>query len=135
MFAFFSLRETRGGTIEPDILPSFSNNSNSQDPNSSKYPTATYYTSSFRTYITDWDLKSYELIRKLACILAVCLHVPINIISILSYGISLMMFFGIIISVLNLLGVGIALWKLDVMTGQRLFFNRMCVPSLLNLLP
>ena len=36
-----------------------------------------------------------------------------------------MMFFGIIISVLDLLGVGIALWKLDVMVGRRPFFNRM----------
>ena len=65
------------------------------------------------------------MVRKLACLLAACLHVPINVISIWSYGISLMMFFGIIISVLNLLGVGMALWKLDIMTGQRLFFNRM----------
>jgi hypothetical protein len=127
MFFFFSFREsqTRPGTIESDVLPSFSSNPQSQDSNASKYPTATYYTSSFRAYITDWDLQRHELIRKLGCILAVCLHVPINIISILSYGISLMLFFGIIISVLNLLGVGFALWKLDVMVGQRLFLNRM----------
>ena len=132
MFFFLNLREsqTRPGTIEPDILPSFSGAS-SQRPqiqtHTSKYPVGTWQSSSFRQYITDWDLSRQALMRKLACILAVCLHLPINILSILSYGISLMMFFGIIISVLNLLCVGIALWKLDIMSGQRLLFNRVFV--------
>lgn len=59
------------------------------------------------------------------CMLAMCLHVPMNVLSIMSYGLSLWLFFGIVVSLLNLLCVGISLWKLDEMRGARLIYNSM----------
>jgi len=47
----------------------------------------------------------------------------LNIISILSWGF-LFIFLGILLSLLNLACVGAALWKLDVMSGERQFYGR-----------
>lgn len=44
-------------------------------------------------------------------------------ISIVTYGISLWMFVGIVISALNIFCVGFAVWKLDVMRGERGFYS------------
>ncbi|KAG0644995.1 hypothetical protein D0Z07_9256 [Hyphodiscus hymeniophilus] len=112
MFFFLNFRESRNGTIEPGFIPFH---------NPTEFDSEHH---SFREYITNWDISRQALVRRLACILAVCFHVPMNLISVLSYVVSLQMFFGIIISVLNLLCVGIAMWKLDVMSGQKLFFNK-----------
>lgn len=60
------------------------------------------------------------------------LHLPINVISILSYGISFWLFLGIVISVLNLFGVGWSLWKLDVMRGERGFYGKVYVWMVLS---
>jgi hypothetical protein len=38
-----------------------------------------------------------------------------------------MMFFGIVMSMLNLFCVAIVLWKLDIMRGQRMFYTYMQV--------
>ena len=129
MFFFLSLREssTHPGTIEPDVLPSSPSQIGLLPPSSQK-PAPRWSTSPFREYITDWNFSDRPaLFRRCGCILALFLHTPINIISILSYGFSVMMFFGIIMSVLNLFCVALALWKLDVMRGQRMFYTNMQV--------
>jgi hypothetical protein len=129
MFFFLSLREssTHQGTIEPDVLPSSSSHIGLLPPSSQK-SAPRWSTSAFREYITDWEFSDRPaLFRRCACILALFLHTPINIISILSYGFSFMMFFGIIMSVLNLFCVALALWKLDIMRGQRMFYTYMQV--------
>jgi hypothetical protein len=120
MFFFLSLRESSPGTIEPDILPT---SSSTQGLITTKAPPR-WSTSPFREYITTWDFSDRpSMIRRLGCILAFILHIPLNIISILSWGISLFMFLGIILSLLNLACVGAALWKLDVMSGERRFYG------------
>ncbi|PMD14225.1 hypothetical protein NA56DRAFT_711300 [Hyaloscypha hepaticicola] len=92
MFFFLSLRESSRGTVEPSMLPTTS---------TSSYLSCS--TSSFREYITKWDFSDGpSLIRRLACVLAFILHIPLNIISILSWGISFFLFLGIIMSLLNL---------------------------------
>lgn len=53
------------------------------------------------------------------------LHTPINLIWILSYGFTIMLFVGIVVIFLNLACVGAALWKLDVMRGGRLLYYKM----------
>jgi hypothetical protein len=94
------------------------------------------FTSSFCEYIIEWDFSDRPaLIRRLACVLAFILHIPLNIISILSWGISFFLFLGIIMSLLNLVCVGVALWKLDVMSGERRFYSWMQVCSSLVLSP
>lgn len=126
MVFFLSLREStaRPGTIEPDILP-FSSAA-SQTSTTRLVSSNPSITSTFREYITTWDTSDAPaLFRRIICILAFFLHLPLNIISILSYGLSLGLFLGIVFSVLNLLCLGLALWKLDVMRGQRLFYNWM----------
>ena len=65
------------------------------------------------------------LFRRVVCMLCWILHTPINLIWILSYGFSFMLFVGIVVSFLNLACVGVALWKLDVMRGGRLFYSKM----------
>lgn len=50
----------------------------------------------------------------------------------MSRGLSLWLFLGIVFSLLNLFCVGYALWKLDIMRGQRVFFNRMYVEFIAN---
>jgi hypothetical protein len=80
--------------------------------------------SAFREYITTWDFSDRPaLIRRLACTLAFVLHIPLNILSILSWGF-LFMFMGIVLSLANLACVGVALWKLDIMSGERQFYGR-----------
>jgi hypothetical protein len=99
-----SLRQTSNGTIEAG-------------PSSSTL-------SAFREYITTWDFSDRAaLIRRLACTLAFALHIPLNILSILSWGF-LFMFMGIVLSLANLACVGAALWKLDIMSGERQFYGR-----------
>jgi hypothetical protein len=111
MFLFLSLKQVQNGTIEPDILPS-SSSQMALSPAAIEYSDPRWSNSPFREYITTWDVSDRPaLIRKVICVLAFFLHIPINIISIWSYGITLMMFVGMIIGVLNLLGVAIALWK------------------------
>ncbi|KAE9365367.1 hypothetical protein N431DRAFT_387568 [Stipitochalara longipes BDJ] len=111
---FFSLRQSSNNTVEPSILPTSSAPKFSRD----------WSTSPFREYITTWDFSDRPgTIRRLACILAFVLHIPLNIISILSWGF-LFIFLGILLSLLNLACVGAALWKLDVMSGERQFYGR-----------
>jgi hypothetical protein len=124
MFFFLSLRESSRSTVEPSMLPPTSTNS---------YLSS--FTSSFCEYIIEWDFSGRPaLIRRLACVLAFILHIPLNIISILSWGISFFLFLGIIMSLLNLVCVGVTLWKLDVMSGER-FYSWMQVCSSLVLSP
>ncbi|TVY58690.1 hypothetical protein LSUE1_G008775, partial [Lachnellula suecica] len=104
----------------PDILPSSSSQTGLL-PSTTKMQSQA---SSFKSYITTWDLSSSGLARRLSCILALCFHIPLNILSILSHGVSVLMFVWIILSVLNLLCVGVGLWKLDVMRGQRWFYGK-----------
>ncbi|KUJ09853.1 uncharacterized protein LY89DRAFT_724232 [Mollisia scopiformis] len=120
VFFFLSLRES-GSRIEPDILPTSTSTSASLLP---KAPPR-WQDSEFQDYITNWDTSDKPaLFRRVACMLALVLHLPINGISILSYGISFWLFMGIVISVLNLGGVGWALWKLDTMRGERVFYGK-----------
>ncbi|KAF8862633.1 hypothetical protein BDZ45DRAFT_670853 [Acephala macrosclerotiorum] len=123
VFFFLSLRESQhSGRIEPDI-PSSSVSLLPSSNSTTKAPPR-WQGSEFREYITTWDTSDRAaLFRRAVCILALVLHLPINVISILSYGISFWMFWGVVLSVLNLFCVGFALWKLDVMRGQRIFFN------------
>jgi hypothetical protein len=115
-FSFLVFREARHGTIEPDGLPSSS---------SSLIPKAAPR-SSFRTYITTWDFSDRPAtLRRLACILAFVLHVPLNIMSIVSWGISIWIFVGIMLNALNLVCVGISLWRLDIMGGDRIICGRL----------
>jgi hypothetical protein len=126
MFFFLSLRESSRGTVEPSMLP--------PTPSTSSY--LSWFTSSFCEYITEWDFSDRTaLIRRLACVLAFILHIPLNIISILSWGISFFLFLRILMSLLNLVCVGVALWKLDVMSGERRFYSWMQVCSSLVLSP
>ncbi|TVY57758.1 hypothetical protein LCER1_G000670 [Lachnellula cervina] len=125
MVFFLSLREStrRPGIIEPDILPSSSSQVGlgPRGPKSILASTA----SSFREYITTWDFSDRPaVLRRLACILALCFHVPLNILSILSHGISVLMFVWILLSLLNLISVAYSLWRLDDMQGQRLFYSK-----------
>ncbi|KAL2062200.1 hypothetical protein VTL71DRAFT_6466 [Oculimacula yallundae] len=124
MFFFLSLRESaQGGRIEPDILPS-SSSTNGLVGATSKSP-KNFSTSAFRSYITQWDLSDKPAFaRRCVCTLAVFLHLPINILSMLSYRFSLWIILGVGLSLLNLVCVGVAMWKLDVMRGQRVFFNK-----------
>ncbi|PMD30720.1 hypothetical protein L207DRAFT_198612 [Hyaloscypha variabilis F] len=111
---FFTLRQSSNNTIEPSLLPT------SSGP---KFST-NWSTSPFYEYITTWDFTDRPgTFRRLACILAFVLHIPLNIISILSWGF-LFIFLGILLSLLNLACVGAALWKLDVMSGERQFYGR-----------
>ncbi|TVY45612.1 hypothetical protein LSUB1_G000138 [Lachnellula subtilissima] len=126
MVFFLSLREStqRPGTIEPDIVPS----SSSQASLLPGVPKSTLEstTSSFRQYITTWDFSDRAaVLRRLACVLALCFHVPMNILSMLSHGVSILMFVWIVLSLLNLLCVAYSLWRLDVMRGQRLFYSKL----------
>ncbi|KAK0105126.1 hypothetical protein ONS95_004512 [Cadophora gregata] len=125
MFFFLSLRESaQGGRIEPDILPSSSSTNGLVNPSSSTKSPRQFSTSAFRSYITQWDLSDKpSFARRCVCLLAFVLHLPINILSIMSYGVSLWLFLEVVFSLLNLFCVGYALWKLDVMRGQRVFFN------------
>ena len=70
-------------------------------------------------WLTTWDLTGPDLARKVACVVALCLHIPLNIISIYTWGLRFTMFVGGAISLVNLWGVLMALWKLDVMKGER----------------
>jgi hypothetical protein len=80
--------------------------------------------SPFGEWLTSWsDLSGTPLARKVVCILALCFHIPLNIISIYAWGLSFGMFVGLAVSLLNLWGVLIALWKLDVMKGERRVFG------------
>jgi hypothetical protein len=143
MFFFLKLKEStiRPGTIEPDILPFSSSSaaSASASENSTTCLVTSKATSSttFHDYITTWDTSdSPALLRRLVCLGAFLLHVPLNIISILAHGLSLTLILAVIFSALNLLCLALALWKLDVMRGQRLFYHWMYVPpSLLLSLP
>ena len=118
MFLFLSLKQGQNGTIEPEFLPS-SSSQMALSPAVIEYSDPRWSNSPFREYITTWDVSDRRaLIRKVICVLAFSLHIPINIISIWSYGITFMMFVGMIISVLNLLGVAIALWKVWVSHGN-----------------
>ncbi len=111
---FFTLRQSSSNTIEPSLLPT------SSGP---KFST-NWSTSPFYEYITTWDFTDRPgTFRRLACIMAFVLHIPLNIISILSWGF-LFIFLGILLSLLNLACVGAALWKLDVMSGERQFYGR-----------
>jgi len=139
MFAFITLREstTRPGTIEPDILPTssaasttsrtglFPTSVDSGSGSTSAKANISRWSSSYQEWITRWDLSDHPAtLRKILCIAAVGLHVPMNVISIVSYGLSLWAFLGIIMSVLNLVCVGISLWKLDEMRGGRLVYGK-----------
>lgn len=126
VFFFLSLRESQhGGRIEPDIPSSSSSVGLLPSSNSTTNPTPRWQDSDFREYITTWDTSDkIALFRRVLCISALVLHLPINVISVLSYGISFWMFLGIVLSVLNLVCVGFALGKLDIMRGQRVFFNQ-----------
>ncbi|KAH7310992.1 hypothetical protein BKA65DRAFT_518426 [Rhexocercosporidium sp. MPI-PUGE-AT-0058] len=127
MFFFLPLRESsQGGRIEPDILPSSSSTTGLIPPPSNNKPSSAsrFSTSAFRAYITEWDLSDKPAFaRRCTCTLAFFLHLPINVLSIMSYGFSWGVVLGVLFSVLNLFCVGYALWKLDVMRGQRVFFN------------
>jgi hypothetical protein len=130
MFFFLSLREssTHPGTIEPDILPSSSAASTTSHSGlipSTKASTSRW-SASYYDWITRWDTSdSAGVLRKVVCILALFLHVPMNVLSVVSYGVSFWLFFRIVISVLNLLGVAVSLWKLDEMRGARLVYHKM----------
>jgi hypothetical protein len=120
MFFFLTLRESPNGSIEPDILPSSSSTQGLVTPKSPPR----WSTSPFRSYITTWDFSDrVGIIRRFGCMLAFMLHTPLNVISMLSWGVSLLMFVGILLSLLNLVCVGAALWKLDVMKGERAFYG------------
>jgi len=84
--------------------------------------------SPFGGWLTTWDLTGPDLARKIACVVALCMHIPLNIISIYTWGFSFGMFVGVAVSLLNLWGILMALWKLDVMKGERrilsIFINR-----------
>ena len=124
MFFFVSLRQSSAqpGTIGPDI-PSISSRVDSP-PNQSSKQVPRWSPSSFREYILHWDLaECVGFFRKSMCSLALFLHIPINVISILSFA----MFVGIIISFLNVLCMAIVLWTLDVMRGVRLLYGKLCV--------
>ena len=113
MFFFLTLRESsrQPGTIEPDVLPSSSSTVGLVPGQSKSALWST--TSSFRTWLTTWDFKDAPTItRKIFCILALCFHIPLNVISIVSHGIHLLMFVWILLSLLNLLGIAYALWNL-----------------------
>ncbi|KAH6718490.1 hypothetical protein BKA61DRAFT_302770 [Leptodontidium sp. MPI-SDFR-AT-0119] len=131
MFFFLNLRESaQGGRIKPDILPSSSSTTglihNPSTTTTAKNSSSRFSTSAFRSYITEWDFSDTPAFaRRCVCTLAFFLHLPINIFSILSYGFSLRVALVVVFSLLNLFCVGYALWKLDVMRGQRVFFNRM----------
>jgi hypothetical protein len=91
MFFFLTLRESsrQPGTIEPDVLPSSSSTVGLVPGKSSLGSTA----SSFRVWLTTWDFKDGPTItRKISCILALCFHIPLNIISIVSHGVHILMF-------------------------------------------
>lgn len=129
VFLFLSLRESQHGRIEPDILPISSSSSTTllqpQALPTNKNPPR-FQGSDFQSYITTWDVSDKPaLFRKCVCILALVLHIPINVISILSYGLSFWLFLGIVLSLLNLGCVGYALWKLDAMRGERVFYSRL----------
>jgi len=51
-----------------------------------------------------------------------CIY-PLNILSPLSHGLRLKLFFGIVVSVLNLLLVVGSLWRLDVVRGERRVYS------------
>lgn len=98
MFFLFGLRqsETRPGTIEPDIgLPS--------GPSGK---------AGFKEYITTWDRSdSATFARRIAVFVAFGLHVPMNIISLVGHhGVGFIV--ACIFSVLNVICVGLALWKI-----------------------
>jgi len=138
MVFFLPLRQstTNPGTIEPDVFPSASSSQaaapRSTGPIALKSPLPSLETSAFTEYITRWDLSDRPaLLRKVICVLAVLLHLPQNFISIFSHGLSVLLVVWILLSVLNLVCVAIAMWRLDVMRGQRLVYNNMFVLSLL----
>lgn len=135
VFFFLSLRESQhGGRIEPDIPSSSSSVGLLPSSGITTKAPPRWQDSEFRDYITTWDTSDKAaLFRRLICMLALVLHVPINVVSIMSYGISFWMFAGIVLSVLNLFCMGFALWKLDIMRGHRIFFNKMWVSALLGL--
>jgi hypothetical protein len=138
MFFFLSLRESsqRPGTIEPDIPVTSSSSSthnlisstsitNNKSPHTSSSP---YQNSNLREYLNLYAL--YEtsdwpaLLRRLVCFLAVLFHIPMNVISIVSHGVGIMLFVWILLSLLNLACVILALWKIDVMRGTRLLYSK-----------
>ena len=132
MIFFLPLRQstTTPGTIEPDILPttasSSTQNLHTPGPIALKSPFPTIEPSAYTEYITRWDLSDRPaFLRKAICILAVILHIPQNVISILIHGISLVLVLWIILSVLNLICVAWAMWRLDVMRGERLVYGKM----------
>lgn len=130
MFLFLSFREssTQPGTIEPDILPSSSAASTTSRSGliPSTKASASRWSASYYEWITRWDTSDTAgVLRKVVCILALFLHVPVNVLSVVSYGVSFWLFLGIVVSVLNLVGVAISLWKLDEMKGSRLVYSKM----------
>jgi len=134
MVFFLPLRQstTTPGTIEPDIFPTTSSStqmfSSNTGPIALKSPLPSFETSAYTEYITRWDLSDRPaLSRKVVCVLAVLLHVPQNVISIWSHGISVILVVYLLLSVLNLVCVAIAMWRLDVMRGERLVYNKMYV--------
>ncbi|CAG8975333.1 hypothetical protein HYALB_00005663 [Hymenoscyphus albidus] len=111
MVFFLSVREstTHPGTIEPDI----------------SMPSAPTVKAGLKEYLTTWDRSdSAAFARRIAVFVAFGLHVPMNVISLLSRS-GLSFILGELFSVLNLVCVGLALWKIDLMRGSRLFYNRL----------
>jgi len=140
MAFFLPLRQssTTPGTIEPDIFPTSSapQASRSTGPTATKSPFPSIDTSAFSDYITRWDLSDRPAaLRKVICVLAVLLHIPQNVISIISHGLSVIMVLWILLSVFNLVCVIISMWRLDVMRGQKLVYNRMYVLRLKPIRP
>jgi len=122
MFFFLSLREGSNGTIEPDIPTSTTSSAPLITAPKDQPPSSN---SNFGEYLKDWNTSAPPaLIRKCICFIALFLHIPINFISIWSYGFGFKIFLGIIWSLLNLFCVGMALWKLDVMRGERLIQHK-----------
>lgn len=76
----------------------------------------------FRDYLTTWDTSDRPaFLRKCLCFLAFFSHIPLNLINIAILQMMIRMWiFSILWSLLNLFCIGIALWKLDVMRGERL---------------
>jgi len=81
--------------------------------------------SDFLTYTTTWrELSGASRTRKIACIIAFLFHIPLNVLSVSRLGISFFFPLSVLVSLVNLLCVGLALWKIDVMRGERVVFGR-----------
>jgi hypothetical protein len=109
---FLSVRpsSTEPGTIET-AMPSLSS--------------SFFSTSSYGTYLTTWDTSDMPALgRRCGCFLILLLHIGININTLISHGIGFNLVFNLLWSVLSIVCIAYALYRLDIMRGERFVFRK-----------